>query len=111
MLATVATPNVYMLMNVYDGAPIPPDFMERIASMIKMLFTTNILFVLCLYSVKASLLALLWKLFRSVPMFRRAWWVIAIATAMAVVVSLTLASVACSDLSACMVQSCASLYA
>ncbi|EEP78280.1 predicted protein [Uncinocarpus reesii 1704] len=98
--ATLVAPAIYLMISTYFGVPKPPDFLDQVTYLVKLMFSANILFVLCLYSVKASLLALLWRLVKNLPRFRKAWWAIAAITAIGLVVTIILAPVACSDLRA-----------
>lgn len=101
VLATLLAPSVYMLVGAFLGEPLPMDFLEQIAFLAKTLFTSNIVFTVCLWSVKASLLALLWRLVRQLPPFRRAWFVITGITVLGGMITLILIPIACHDLSAC----------
>ncbi|WEW61898.1 hypothetical protein PRK78_007396 [Emydomyces testavorans] len=100
ILATLVAPAVYLLLDVSNGGPIPSDFIEKADYLVRMLFASNIMFILCLYLVKASLLALLWRLFRNLPSFRRAWWALLGLTVISATITIVLAPIACSKLTA-----------
>ncbi|EER29019.1 hypothetical protein CPC735_037250 [Coccidioides posadasii C735 delta SOWgp] len=100
VVATMVTPAIYMMIGTYTGRPKPPDFLDQVTYLVKLMFTANILFILCLYSVKASLLALLWRLVKNLTTFRRGWWAITVITAIGALATIILAPISCSDLRA-----------
>ncbi|KAM5434257.1 hypothetical protein MferCBS31731_006751 [Microsporum ferrugineum] len=102
VLATLATPTVYLLLHLYENnkALLMPGILNDFDRLAKLVFASNFLFRCCIYSVKASLLALLWRLFRTLPAFRRAWWVISVITIVGFSASVILPPVACPSVTA-----------
>ncbi|KAK2872042.1 hypothetical protein FQN49_002603 [Arthroderma sp. PD_2] len=102
ILATLSVPTVYLILHLFENNKglLMPGVLEDIDQLAKLVFTSNFLFRFCIYSVKASLLALLWRLFRSLPAFRRAWWVITGITILGFLLSVILPPVACPSVSA-----------
>ncbi|EFQ97077.1 hypothetical protein MGYG_00120 [Nannizzia gypsea CBS 118893] len=102
ILATIAVPTVYLLLHLYENNQglLMPGLLEKFDMMTKLVFASNFCFRCCIYLVKASLLALLWRLFRSLPAFRRVWWAITIVTIMGFLASVILPPVACPSVSA-----------
>ncbi|KAI1941190.1 hypothetical protein LOZ66_001700 [Ophidiomyces ophidiicola] len=99
-LLTMVAPSIYLLLRTYAGAPRPPDFFDQITYLVVLMFAGNMFFVGCLYFVKASLLALLWRLFRNLPSFRKLWWAVTSITAVIAVITAIVPVIACSDLKA-----------
>ncbi|KAK2837022.1 hypothetical protein FQN49_006483 [Arthroderma sp. PD_2] len=102
ILAQLALPTVYLLVSLFEDNKgfVPPGILDKIDYMVKLVLTSNFLFRICIYSVKASLLALLWRLFHSLPLFRRAWSTIVVVTVIGFLLSIILPPVACSDFTA-----------
>ncbi|KAF3490802.1 uncharacterized protein GIQ15_00319 [Arthroderma uncinatum] len=102
ILATLSAPTVYLLLHLYENNQglLMPGVLRDIDHLAKLVFASNFLFRFCIYSVKASLLALLWRLFRSLPAFRRAWWVIAGVAVIGFLISIIMPTVACPSVTA-----------
>ncbi|EEQ28734.1 hypothetical protein McanMca71_001195 [Microsporum canis] len=102
ILATLALPTVYLLLDLYkdNRGFLQPGVLGKIDHMVKLVLSSNFLFRICIYLVKASLLALLWRLFHSLHLFRRAWLAIVIVTVIGFAISIILPPVACSDFTA-----------
>ncbi|EGD91714.2 hypothetical protein H112_00827 [Trichophyton rubrum D6] len=102
ILATLAAPTIYLLLDLFtdNHGFMQPDILGKIDRLVKLVLSSNFLFRICIYLVKASLLALLWRLFRSLPKFRRAWLGIIVVTVIGFALSMILPPVACSDFSA-----------
>ncbi|KAK2734217.1 hypothetical protein FQN57_001738 [Myotisia sp. PD_48] len=98
ILITVAKRPVYMLLDVYQGMPQPPDFHDQVTDMIKLMFSHNFIFITCIYAVKASLLALLWRLIEGLPHFRKGWWGITILSSVCYLITIIFAPITCSTL-------------
>ncbi|EFR01513.1 hypothetical protein MGYG_04521 [Nannizzia gypsea CBS 118893] len=102
ILATLATPTIYLLLDLFQNKHgfMQPDLLQRIDLMVKLVLSSNFLFRICIYLVKASLLALLWRLFNCLPNFRRAWLAIIVVTIIGFALSMILPPVACSNFTA-----------
>ncbi|DAA73504.1 TPA_exp: Uncharacterized protein A8136_4685 [Trichophyton benhamiae CBS 112371] len=102
ILATLAAPTIYLLLDLFtdNHGFMQPDILGKIDRLVKLVLSSNFLFRICIYLVKASLLALLWRLFRSLPKFRRAWLGIIVVTVIGFALSMILPPVACSDFTA-----------
>lgn len=102
ILATLAAPTIYLLLDLFSDNHgfMQPDILGKVDRLVKLVLSSNFLFRICIYLVKASLLALLWRLFRSLPKFRRAWLGIIVVTVIGFALSMILPPVACSDFTA-----------
>ncbi|EZG00940.1 hypothetical protein H106_08747 [Trichophyton rubrum CBS 735.88] len=102
VLATLAVPTVYLLLHLFENNKglLMPGLLEKFDHLARLVFASNCLFRCCIYSVKASLLALLWRLFRSLPAFRRAWLAITVVTVLGFLASVILPPVACPSVTA-----------
>ena len=86
ILETIQLPSLYYITGVLSGV-IPITSAEVIISQtenyLRYQFPIVILFWTVLWSVKAAFLALYWRLFRDLPWYRRAWFVLAVFTFLA----------------------------
>lgn len=99
VLIVLILPYVFMLVYYLDGQiDRPDDFEDQIATMLKMSFAINILFASSLWSVKASFMALMWRLVRNLATFRRVWWAIIVILAVTYCVVIALEPIACAKL-------------
>ncbi|KAI1920440.1 hypothetical protein LOZ65_004040 [Ophidiomyces ophidiicola] len=98
ILATLVAPSLYSIMSGLQAGRFPVNFISQVGCLAKLTFASNIIFTLCLYAVKASLLALLWRLVKNIASFRNAWYAISAITAGLGIVSVVLIPVACSHL-------------
>ncbi|KAI1984458.1 hypothetical protein LOZ51_003297 [Ophidiomyces ophidiicola] len=72
VLATLVAPSLYSIMSGLHAGRLPINFISQVGCLAKLTFASNIIFTLCLYAVKASLLALLWRLVKNIASFRNA---------------------------------------
>jgi glucan phosphoethanolaminetransferase (alkaline phosphatase superfamily) len=83
ILETIQLPSVYYVTGILTGA-VPLTNAETIIAetenYLRFQFPITILFWTVLWSVKAAFLALYWRLFRDLPWYRRAWYVLAVFT-------------------------------
>lgn len=84
ILETIQLPSVYYITAVLAGAiPISTDIIDRTEDYLRFQFPIVILFWSVLWSVKAAFLGLYWKIFRDLPGYRQAWYVLAVFTFLA----------------------------
>ena len=76
----------------------PDDFEAQIAAMLKLSFVINILFASSLWSIKASFMALMWRLVQNLTTFKRIWWAIVAILAITYCVMIALEPIACAKL-------------
>jgi hypothetical protein len=97
ILETVQLPSLYYMTAVLAGK-IPISFDELVAhteTYLRFEFPIIILFWSTLWCVKAGFLALYFKLFRELPIYRRVWYVLAAFTFLAYVGCIITLSVSC----------------
>lgn len=78
IIQTIQLPNVYYMLATIAGViPVTAELISMVEGYLKFEFATIGLFWTTLWCVKASFLALYFKLFRELPMYRRAWYILA----------------------------------
>jgi hypothetical protein len=78
ILQTIQLPNLYYMSAALAGViPISADLMSISEDYLRFEFPIMVLFWTVLWCVKASFLALYFKLFQDLPMYRRAWYILA----------------------------------
>ncbi|ODH52856.1 hypothetical protein GX48_01050 [Paracoccidioides brasiliensis] len=66
---------------VYENLAIEtPRWNHHFNAMLKLSFTVDVLYNFVIYSIKASFLSFMWRIFHSIPGFRKPWWIITIST-------------------------------
>jgi Fungal rhodopsin domain len=84
ILQTIQLPNLYyMLATIAGTIPISSELITAVEAYLKYEFPINILFWTVLWSIKASFLALYFKLFQELKWYRRTWYVLATVTLIA----------------------------
>lgn len=84
ILETIQLPSLYQITAVITGAiPLSKDLMHYTEEYLRFEFPIIILFWSVLWCVKAGFLALYYKLFRELPIYRRAWYILAVFTFLA----------------------------
>ena len=101
ILETVQLPSLYYMTAVLAGKiPISEGLISHTETYLRFEFPIIILFWTVLWCVKAGFLALYFKLFRELPVYRRVWYVLAVFTFLAYVGCVITLSVSCgSDIS------------
>jgi hypothetical protein len=78
IIQTIQLPSLYYMLATIAGViPISPQLISTVENYLRFEFATSILFWTVLWCVKASFLALYFKLFRELPMYRRVWYTLA----------------------------------
>ncbi|QSS50670.1 hypothetical protein I7I53_11447 [Histoplasma capsulatum var. duboisii H88] len=72
-----------------------PRWHHHFNAMLKLSFTVDVLYNCIIYAIKASFLALMWRIFKNIPCFRRPWWVVTITTVVLGLTSLSLEPATC----------------
>ncbi|EEH04678.1 conserved hypothetical protein [Histoplasma capsulatum G186AR] len=72
-----------------------PRWHHHFNAMLKLSFTVDVLYNCIIYAIKASFLALMWRIFKNIPGFRRPWWVVTITTVVLGLTSLSLEPATC----------------
>ncbi|KAN0105858.1 hypothetical protein V8E51_008734 [Hyaloscypha variabilis] len=86
ILQTIQQPNLYFMLATIAGIiPISDNLISSVEQYLRFEFPLNLLFWTVLWSVKASFLALYFKLFRELPIYRRVWYCLAAFTFVAYV--------------------------
>jgi hypothetical protein len=86
VLQTIQLPSLYYMLGTIAGViPISADLISSVEDYLKYEFATMVLFWTVLWCVKASFLALYFKLFRELKMYRRVWYALAAFTFLAYV--------------------------
>jgi len=86
ILQTIQLPSLYYLLAIIAGAiPASTDIILETEKYLKYEFAYILLFWTVLWCVKASFLALYYKLFRELTVYRRVWYALAVFTALAYV--------------------------
>lgn len=86
ILQTIQLPNLYFMLATIAGViPISDGLISAVEAYLKFEFATILLFWTVLWCVKASFLALYYKLFRELKFYRRAWYILATFTFLAYV--------------------------
>jgi hypothetical protein len=81
VLQTIQLPSLYNMVGMIAGViPISTELISTVENYLRFEFAIMILFWTVLWCVKASFLALYFKLFRELPMYRRAWYILAVFT-------------------------------
>ncbi|KAK2737958.1 hypothetical protein FQN57_007312 [Myotisia sp. PD_48] len=92
-------PRVFMVAHYLAGnIDRPANFDSQIAVMLKLSLAINIMFATSIYLVKASVLALLWRIVENLANFRRSWWAVMILVILSYLVSVALEPIACAKL-------------
>lgn len=78
ILQTIQQPSLYYMLAIIAGViPVSTQLISAVEDYLRFEFAIIILFWTVLWCVKASFLALYFKLFRELPMYRRAWYILA----------------------------------
>jgi hypothetical protein len=78
ILQTIQLPSLYYMSGVITGViPLSADLFSVGNDYLRFEFAIIVLFWTVLWCVKASFLALYFKLFQELPMYRRAWYILA----------------------------------
>jgi hypothetical protein len=86
VLQTIQLPNVYFMLATIAGViPISADLISSVEAYLRFEFAIMLLFWTVLWCVKASFLALYYKLFRELQIYRRLWYILAAFTLLAYV--------------------------
>ncbi|KAK3934622.1 hypothetical protein QBC46DRAFT_273425 [Diplogelasinospora grovesii] len=86
ILETIQLPSLYYITAITEGAiPISMDLISQTEDYLRLEFPIILLFWTVLWSVKASFLALYYKLFRELGLYRRVWYFLATFTFLAYV--------------------------
>ncbi|KAH8802220.1 hypothetical protein F5882DRAFT_284772 [Hyaloscypha sp. PMI_1271] len=86
VLQTIQLPNVYFMLATIAGViPISADLIASVEAYLRFEFAIMLLFWTVLWCVKASFLALYYKLFRELQIYRRLWYILAAFTLLAYV--------------------------
>jgi len=86
ILQTIQQPSLYFILATIDGTiPISDNLISSVEYYLRFEFPLNLLFWTVLWCVKASFLALYFKLFRELPIYRRVWYGLATFTFLAYV--------------------------
>ena len=84
ILSTIQLPNLYFMLATIAGViPVSDGLIASVESYLKFEFATILLFWTVLWCVKASFLALYYKLFQELRWYRRAWYALAAITLVA----------------------------
>ena len=96
ILETVQLPSLYYMTAAVAGAiPVSPDLITNTEEYLRFEFPIIILFWTVLWCVKGSFLALYYKLFRELRLYRRVWYVLSAFTFIAYVGCVTTLSLSC----------------
>lgn len=96
ILETIQLPSLYHITAVIQGRiPISTELMSQTEEYLRYEFAIIILFWSVLWFVKASFLALYFKLFKELPHYRKAWYVLAVFTVLAYAGCVTTLCVSC----------------
>jgi hypothetical protein len=86
IIQTIQLPSLYYILAIIAGViPVSAEVIDQTENYLRFEFATNVLFWTVLWCVKASFLALYYKLFRELPWYRRAWYALAVFTLLAYV--------------------------
>jgi hypothetical protein len=86
ILQTIQLPSLYYLLAIIAGViPVSVELISATEKYLRFEFAIMILFWTVLWSVKASFLALYFKLFRELRIYRRVWYILAAFTFLAYV--------------------------
>jgi hypothetical protein len=78
ILQTIQLPSLYYMLAIITGTvPVSTDLISTVENYLRFEFAIMVLFWTVLWCVKASFLALYFKLFRELPIYRRVWCVLA----------------------------------
>ena len=100
VLQTIQLPSLYYMSAITAGViPISTELIPVVENYLRFEFAIMILFWTVLWCVKASFLALYFKLFRELPMYRRAWYILAIVTFCAYIGCWITLSISCHPIS------------
>ena len=81
ILQTIQQPSLYFILATIAGViPISDNLISSVENYLRFEFPLNLLFWTVLWCVKASFLALYFKLFRELPIYRRVWYCLAVFT-------------------------------
>jgi hypothetical protein len=100
ILETIQLPSLYYITAIIAGAiPISADLISYTEDYLRFEFPIIILFWTVLWCVKASFLALYFKLFRELPLYRRVWYILATFTFLAYIGCLITLCLSCGPIS------------
>jgi len=100
ILQTIQLPSLYYLLATIAGiVPISTELIAAVQNYLRFEFAIMVLFWTVLWCVKASFLTLYFKLFQELPMYRRAWYILATLTLCAYVGCLITLSTSCHPIS------------
>jgi hypothetical protein len=78
ILQTIQLPSLYYMLAIIAGViPISTELISAVENYLRFEFAIMVLFWTVLWCVKASFLALYFKLFQELAMYRRAWYILA----------------------------------
>ncbi|KAK2739760.1 hypothetical protein FQN57_006457 [Myotisia sp. PD_48] len=75
-----------------------PAYDDSIGAILKLSLTINIMFTSSVYAIKASFLALMWRIVQNLTIFRRLWWAISIFIGLLYLVSIALEPINCAKM-------------
>ncbi|KAK2871775.1 hypothetical protein FQN49_002842 [Arthroderma sp. PD_2] len=100
VLVTVIAPLIYVHLHGFSGTRPPPGYGAKVTFMIRVVFAHNVVFTASIYCVKASFMALYWRLIRELTSYRKAWWAVTAFCVVSLVINAVLFPVGCSTLEA-----------
>ena len=78
ILQTIQLPSLYYMLDIIAGViPVSAELISAVENYLRFEFPIMGLFWTAIWCVKASFLALYFKLFRELPIYRRAWYALA----------------------------------
>ncbi|EGD96317.1 hypothetical protein TESG_03770 [Trichophyton tonsurans CBS 112818] len=100
VMVTIVSPLIYIHLQGFSGARPPPEYGIKITKMIRLVYAHNVVFTASIYCIKASFMALFWRLIRDLSDYRKAWWAVAVLCAVSLTINAVLFPVGCSTLEA-----------
>ncbi|EFE39310.1 hypothetical protein TRV_06036 [Trichophyton verrucosum HKI 0517] len=100
VMVTIVSPLIYIHLQGFSGTRPPPEYGIKITKMIRLVYAHNVVFTASLYCIKASFMALYWRLIRDLSDYRKAWWAVAVLCAVSLTINAVLFPVGCSTLEA-----------
>ncbi|KAM5460218.1 hypothetical protein MferCBS49748_007761 [Microsporum ferrugineum] len=100
VLLTVIAPLIYIHLHGFSGTRPPPEYGVKVTHMIRVVFAHNVVFTASIYCIKASFMALYWRLIRDLNNYRKAWWAVTAFCVISLIINAVLFPVGCSTLEA-----------
>ncbi|DAA79418.1 TPA_exp: Uncharacterized protein A8136_0191 [Trichophyton benhamiae CBS 112371] len=100
VMVTIVSPLIYIHLQGFSGTRPPPEYGIKITKMIRLVYAHNVVFTASLYCIKASFMALYWRLIQDLSDYRKAWWAVAVLCAVSLTINAVLFPVGCSTLEA-----------